>query len=70
MTDNEFLEQVEPHRHEFFAFVQRTVWDQSHAEDVFSSAILSAYEKRYYRKTRLDCDNVTAFSTSFTSFSG
>ncbi len=47
MLDNDFLSQVEQHRHEFFAFVQRTVWDESHAEDVFSAAILSAYEKRH-----------------------
>ncbi len=47
MLDDDFLRQVEQHRHEFFAFVQRTVWDESHAEDVFSAAILSAYEKRH-----------------------
>ena len=47
MLDSDFLTQVEQHRHEFFAFVQRTVWNESHAEDVFSSAILSAYEKRH-----------------------
>jgi RNA polymerase sigma-70 factor (ECF subfamily) len=47
MLDSDFLRQVEQHRHEFFAFVQRTVWDENHAEDVFSSAILSAYEKRH-----------------------
>lgn len=47
MLDRDFLTQVEQHRHEFFAFVQRTVWNENHAEDVFSSAILSAYEKRH-----------------------
>ena len=46
MLDSDFLTQVERHRHEFFAFVQRTVWNENHAEDVFSAAILSAYEKR------------------------
>lgn len=46
MLDSEFLELVEKHRHEFFGFAQRNVWNPSHAEDVFSAAILSAYEKR------------------------
>jgi len=46
MLDKDFLTQMERHRHEFFAFVLRTVWNENHAEDVFSSAILSAYEKR------------------------
>ncbi|MFC1762100.1 RNA polymerase sigma factor [Planctomycetota bacterium] len=47
MVDNEFLELVEKYRHEFYAFAQRNVWNPSHTEDVFSAAIVSAYEKRH-----------------------
>lgn len=46
MVDTEFLELVEKHRHEFYAFAHRNVWNTSHADDVFSSAIVSAYEKK------------------------
>ena len=40
----EFLKQLETHRHELYRFVVRTVWDTGVAEDVFSSAVLSAWE--------------------------
>ncbi len=41
-----FLKSIEQHRHEFYRFVLRNVWDSSVAEDVFSSAVLAAYEGR------------------------
>ena len=40
----EFLKQLEVHRHEQYRFVVRTVWDTGVAEDVFSSAVLAAWE--------------------------
>ena len=43
---DEFLENIEKHRGEFFRFVMRNVWDTGVAEDVFSQAVLSAYENR------------------------
>ena len=46
MKDREFMERVEKYRHEFYAFVRRNVWNQSDVEDVFSSAVLAAYESR------------------------
>jgi RNA polymerase sigma-70 factor (ECF subfamily) len=44
---NEFLDQVEQYRDEFFRYVLRTVWDTNVAEDVFQSALLAAYENYY-----------------------
>lgn len=41
-----FLTQIEKYRHQFYRFVLRNVWDSSVAEDVFSSAIMTAYENR------------------------
>lgn len=43
---DEFLEAIEAHRHEFFRFILRNVWDSGVAEDVFSQAVLAAYEGR------------------------
>ena len=43
---DEFLEKIEKHRNEFFRFILRNVWDSGVAEDVFSSAVLAAYENR------------------------
>ena len=45
MTESEFLEKVEAHRHEFYRYVLRNVWNPSVAEDVFSSAIMAAYKQ-------------------------
>ena len=44
---DEFLEQIEKHRHEFYRFVLRTVWDSNVAEDVFASAVLAAVAGRH-----------------------
>lgn len=43
----DFLEQLEKHRHEFHRYVLRTVWDTGVAEDVFSSGVLAAWENRH-----------------------
>lgn len=43
---DEFLDSIEAHRHEFFRFILRNVWDSGVAEDVFSQAIVAAYENR------------------------
>ena len=43
---DEFLEKIEKHRNEFYRFVHRNVWDGGVSEDVFSQAVLTAYENR------------------------
>ncbi len=43
----DFMEQIEAHRHEFYRFVLRTAWDTGAAEDIFSSAVLAAWENRH-----------------------
>ena len=44
---DEFLEKIEKHRNEFYRFVHRNVWDSGVSEDVFSQAVLAAYENRH-----------------------
>jgi len=43
---DEFEEKIAQHRNEFFRFILRNVWDSGLAEDVFSSAVLAAYDNR------------------------
>lgn len=43
---DDFLKHIETHRDEFYRFVLRTVWDTGCAEDVFSEAVMTAYENR------------------------
>lgn len=43
---DEFLENIERYRDEFYRFILRNVWDSGVAEDVFSQAVLAAYENR------------------------
>lgn len=43
---DEFEEKLGKHRNEFFRFILRNVWDSGVAEDVFSQAVLAAYENR------------------------
>ena len=45
MTESEFLDRVENHRHEFYRYVLRNVWNSSVADDVFSSAIVAAFRQ-------------------------
>jgi RNA polymerase sigma-70 factor (ECF subfamily) len=44
---DEFLEKIEKHKDEFYRFVYRSVWDTGVADDVFSQAVLAAYENRH-----------------------
>ena len=44
---DEFLDGIEKYKNQFYRFVKRTVWDQGVVEDVFSSAVLAAYENRH-----------------------
>ena len=44
---DEFLDGIEKYKDQFYRFVKRTVWDQGGVEDVFSSAVLAAYENRH-----------------------
>ena len=43
---DEFEHQIAQYRDEFYRFIYRNVWDSSVADDVFSAAILAAYEGR------------------------
>ena len=43
---DEFLEQIEKRKDEFYRYIYRNVWDTSVAEDVFSSAVLAAYKSK------------------------
>jgi len=43
---DEFLEQIESRKDEFYRFIYRSVWDTSVADDVFSSAVLAAYKSK------------------------
>lgn len=44
---NDFIEQVERYRDEFYRYVLRTLWDPGMADDVFSSAVLAAWENQH-----------------------
>lgn len=44
---DEFIEKIEKHRDEFYRFIRRSAWDSGVADDVFSQAILAAYENRH-----------------------
>ena len=46
MDDTVFINLLEKHRHEYYAFVKHSLWNKDQAEDIFSSAILAAYENR------------------------
>ena len=47
MQDKDFLDMLEQHRHEFYGFVRRQVSNLSDSDDVFSAAVLTAYEHRH-----------------------
>lgn len=44
---NDFLELIEKHKDEFYRYTYRTVWDSGVADDVFSSAVLAAWENKH-----------------------
>ncbi len=43
---DEFVQSIEKHRHEFYGYIYRTIWDSEGADDVFSDAVLTAYRNR------------------------
>jgi RNA polymerase sigma-70 factor (ECF subfamily) len=42
----DFVEQVERHKDEFYRYIRRTAWDAESADDIFSAAVLAAWENR------------------------
>lgn len=46
LGEKEFLKLLEKHKDEFYRFVRRSVWNDSDVEDVFSEAVMVAWEKR------------------------
>lgn len=46
LGEKEFLELLEKHKDEFYRFVRRSVWNESDVEDVFSDAVMVAWQKR------------------------
>lgn len=46
MKDNDFIQRIEAHRHEFYAYLHRQLWDKNLVDDVFSQAMLTVWEKR------------------------
>ncbi len=47
LTDREFLDELEKHKDAFYRFVRRTAYNASTVDDIFSSAVLAAYENRH-----------------------
>jgi RNA polymerase sigma-70 factor (ECF subfamily) len=45
LTDEEFVDLVAQYRDEFYRYVLRNAWNASVADDVFSSAVMAAYEQ-------------------------
>lgn len=44
---DDFLEQVDRYKDEFYRYAVRTLWDPGVADDVFSSAVLAAWENQH-----------------------
>jgi len=44
---DDFIEQVDRYRDEFYRYTVRTLWDPGMADDVFSSAVLAAWENQH-----------------------
>jgi len=42
-----FVELIDKHRNEFYSHILKTVWDSGVADDVFSSAVLAAWENQH-----------------------
>ena len=45
-TMNDFVEQIDRHKDEFYRYIRRTAWSAEAVDDIFSSAVLSAWENR------------------------
>ena len=46
LSEREFLDLLEKHKDEFYRFVRRSTWNASDVDDVFSEAVMVAWEKR------------------------
>ncbi len=46
LDEHEFIDLIETHRNEFYRFVHRNVWNPSDVDDVFSEAVMVAWQKR------------------------
>lgn len=44
---DDFIQKIEKHRNEFYRYIHRTVWDSGVADDVFSAAVLAAWENKH-----------------------
>jgi RNA polymerase sigma-70 factor (ECF subfamily) len=44
---DDFMQKIEKHRNEFYRYIHRTVWDSGVADDVFSAAVLAAWENKH-----------------------
>ena len=45
MNSEDFTLLIEQHRHEFYTYIYRQLWDKSQCDDVFSQAMMTAWEK-------------------------
>ncbi len=43
----DFMEQIDRYRDELYRYIHRTVWDSGVADDVFSNAVLAAWENKH-----------------------
>jgi len=43
---DDFIEHLEKHKDEFYRYIYRTAWNSQKADDIFQSAVLSAWENR------------------------
>ena len=46
LTDQEFIDLIEENRHELFRYINKKAWNTEMAEDVFSDAVMVAWEQR------------------------
>lgn len=46
MLPEEFTQLIENHRHEFYSYIYRQLWDKSLCDDIFSQSLMTAWEKR------------------------
>lgn len=46
MTPEDFTQLIETHRHEFYSYIYKQLWNKSLSDDIFSQAVMTAWEKR------------------------
>ncbi|MBI1319375.1 MAG: sigma-70 family RNA polymerase sigma factor [Candidatus Hydrogenedens sp.] len=44
---DDFIEQLEKHKDEFYRYIYRTAWNAQKADDIFQSSVLAAWENRH-----------------------